>query len=83
MRRPRKKRVERPERREPPRYRYLPSGANRAAPVKQANTIQVSINAEGTMVGFIMIAMSRSGPRPSPVRNANPINIPRRAGLTI
>lgn len=81
LRSPRKNRVESPESRDPPRYRYFPSGANRAAPEKQANTMQVSMRAEGTMLGFIMIARSRRGPRPSPVRKANPRSIPSLAGL--
>ena len=43
----------------------------------------VSISAEGTMVGFIMMAISSRGPRPRPVRNANPSNIPIRVDLDI
>ena len=56
----------------------MPSGANRAAPVKQANMAEVSMKAEGTREGFTMIAMERRGPRPSPVRKAKAMSMERR-----
>ncbi len=44
--------------------------------MNEAKTAVVRRRAEGTMVGFILTAMSRSGPSPSPVRKAKPISMP-------
>ena len=41
----------------------------------------MSMRAEGTMVGLIMMAISSRGPMPSPVRKAKPSSMPIRVVL--
>ena len=72
---PSQKRVDKPLSRVPPRYKYWPSGANKATPEKQAKIIEDKRRAFGTIAGFIRIAMFRRGPIPSPEKKAKPSSI--------
>ena len=62
LRRPSQKRVERPLIRVPPRNRYWPSGAKRAAPENPAKIMADIMKALGMMAGLTLMAKSRRGP---------------------
>jgi hypothetical protein len=78
---PNQNNVDNPLRRVPPRYKYLPSGANKATPEKQAKMMLDMRKALGIMAGLIRMAISRRGPVPSPEKNANPSKSPNLVDL--
>jgi len=75
---PRKNNVDIPERRVPPRYKYVLSSAHNALKVKQMKMTQVAKNAVVTMLGLILITASNNGPIDKPVQLAKPNKHPKR-----
>lgn len=67
--------------RRPPRNKYCPRRASRAAAVKETNTTLVPTRAVTMICGLSIMTWSRSGPMEWPVQKPKPISNPRRVAI--